>query len=51
LTLSTASPRPPCALAVSLSTFDTSTGATHAFATGAGGGPGGGPGFGPGPRN
>jgi hypothetical protein len=46
LTLSTASPRPPCALAVSLSTFDTSTGATHALVTGGGGG---GPGYGPGP--
>jgi hypothetical protein len=53
LTLPTATPRPPCALAVSLSTFDTSTGATHALATGGpgGGGPGGGPGFGPGPHN
>ena len=50
LTLSTASPRPPCALGVSLAPFDTSTGATHALVTGgAGGGPGGGPGFGPGP--
>jgi hypothetical protein len=50
LTLATTSPRPPCALAVSLATFDTSSGATHALVTsGAGGGPGGGPGFGPGP--
>lgn len=48
LTLSTATPRPPCALAVSLSTFDTSTGATHALVTG---GPGGGPGYGPGPQD
>jgi len=52
LTLSTTTPRPPCALALSLATFDTSTGATHALVTGAGGGPGGGPGFGPGgPHN
>ena len=50
LSLSTASPRPPCALGVSLATFDTSTGATHALVTG-GGAAGGGPGFGPGPRN
>ena len=50
LTLSTATPRPPCALGVSLATFDTSTGATHALVTGGGGG-GGGPGFGPGPHN
>lgn len=50
LTLSTATPRPPCALGVSLATFDTSTGATHALVTG-GGGAGGGPGFGPGPHN
>jgi len=50
LTLSTAGPRPPCALGVSLATFDTSTGGTHALVTsGAGGGYGGGPGFGPGP--
>jgi hypothetical protein len=49
LTLSTATTRPPCALGVSLSTFDTSTGATHALVTGGpGGGPGGGLGFGPG---
>ena len=51
LTLSTATPRPPCGLAVSLATYDTSSGATHALVpSGAGGGPGGGPGFGPGPR-
>ena len=53
LTLSTANPRPPCALAISLATYDTSTGATHSLVTaggGPGGGMGGGPGFGPGPR-
>jgi hypothetical protein len=50
LTLSTGSPRPPCALGVSLGTFDTTTGATHALVTaGAGSGPVLGPGFGPGP--
>src|SRR5438477_5878849 len=48
LTLSTATPRPPCSLAVSLSTFDTSTGATHALVTG---GTDGGAGYGPGPRD
>jgi hypothetical protein len=33
VTPSTASPRPPCALGVSLETLDTATGATHAIVT------------------
>lgn len=33
LNLSTASPRPPCSLSITLQTFDTTTGATHALLT------------------
>jgi hypothetical protein len=44
LTLASSSPRPPCSLAFSLATYDTSTGATHALESA-----GLGPGYGPGP--
>ena len=46
-TISTATPRPPCSLHLTFSTFDTVGGATHALVTGSGGGATGG-GAGPG---
>jgi hypothetical protein len=46
LTESTTTTNPPCDLQVSMETFDTSTGVTHAYLAGGGLAIGGGPGFG-----